>query len=76
MGERRGDAAGAAEIASATSLPASSGVSAGMPSYCSVGEIIGVRTSGIEIVVKRMPSASVSAWTASENASSAAFEAM
>ena len=46
---------GRPEIASATSRPASSGLSAGIPSYCLVGEIIGVRFTTISMPLVRTP---------------------
>ena len=54
---------------------ASSGVIAGNMSYIRVGAIIGVRTSGMWIVVKVMLSPIVSDETTRVNASSADFEA-
>ncbi len=55
--------------------PASSGVIAGKASYIFVGAIIGVRTSGMWIVVNVTPSPTTSEATTRVNASSAAFEA-
>src|ERR1700757_5541250 len=54
---------------------ASSGVIAGNASYIFVGAIIGVRTSGMWIVVNVTPSPITSEATTRVNASSAAFEA-
>ena len=54
---------------------ACSGVIAGKASYIFVGAIIGVRTSGMWIVVKVTPSPIVSEATTRVKASSAAFEA-
>ncbi len=54
---------------------ASSGLIAGNASYIFVGAIIGVRTSGIWMVVKVMPSPTTSEATTRLKASSAAFDA-
>ena len=66
---------GLGRIASQTRSAASSGVSVGNESYIFVGAIIGVRTSGMWIVVKVMPSPMISEPTTRVHASSAAFEA-
>src|SRR5258708_8872795 len=55
--------------------PASSGVIAGKASYILVGAIIGVRTSGMWIVVNVTPSPITSEAITRVNASNAAFEA-
>ena len=54
---------------------ASSGLSVGKASYIFVGAIIGVRTSGMWIVVNVTPSPITSEATTRVKASSAAFEA-
>src|SRR4029079_19566029 len=54
---------------------ASSGVVVGKRSYIFVGLIIGVRTSGMWIVVIATPSSTISEATQRENAASAALEA-
>src|SRR5919199_5128837 len=66
---------GLARIASHTRSAASSGEIVGNESYIFVGAIIGVRTSGMWIVVNVTPSPIVSELTTRVNASSAAFEA-
>ena len=66
---------GLARSASHTRSPASSGVIVGNESYILVGAIIGVRTSGMWIVVKVMPSPTTSELTTRVHASSAALEA-
>ena len=62
-------------IASTTRSAASSGDSVGTFSYIFVGAIIGVRTSGMLIVVKWMPLSRNSDAAHAENESSAAFDA-
>src|SRR6476619_7706228 len=62
-------------IASTTSPAASSGDSVGMFSYILVGAIIGVRTSGMLIVVKLMFLSRNSDAAHAENESSADFDA-
>jgi hypothetical protein len=54
---------------------ASSGVIVGKASYILVGAIIGVRTSGMWIVVMLTPSSTISLAAQRDQASSAAFEA-
>ena len=54
---------------------ASVGVIVGNRSYIVVGAIIGVRTSGMWIVVRCTPSSMTSEAMQRENASSAAFDA-
>ena len=54
---------------------ASSGVIVGKASYILVGAIIGVRTSGMWIVVMLTLSSTISEATQRDQASSAAFEA-
>ena len=66
---------GRVRSASQIMSPASSGVIAGNASYIFVGAIIGVRTSGMWIVVNVTPSPITSLETTRVNASSAAFEA-
>ena len=66
---------GVARIASQIMSAASSGVIVGNASYIFVGAIIGVRTSGMWIVVKVTPSPMTSEATTRVNASSAALEA-
>src|SRR6476620_2843623 len=65
---------GLARIASQTMSAASSGVIVGNESYIFVGAIIGVRTSGMWIVVKVTLSPIVSELVTRVNASSAALE--
>src|ERR1700750_1463369 len=65
---------GLARIASQTRSAASSGVIVGNESYIFVGAIIGVRTSGMWIVVKVTPSPIVSELVTRVNASSAALD--
>ena len=65
---------GLARIASHTRSAASSGVIVGNESYIFVGAIIGVRTSGMWIVVKVTLSPIVSELTTRVKASSAALE--
>ena len=65
---------GLARIASHTRSAASSGEIVGKLSYIFVGAIIGVRTSGMWIVVKVTLSPIVSELTTRVNASSAALE--
>ena len=62
-------------IASTTRSAASSGDSVGTFSYILVGAIIGVRTSGMLIVVKWMPLSTNSDAAQAENESSADFDA-
>src|SRR4029079_16101951 len=62
-------------IASQIMSAASSGVMVGKRSYIFVGLIIGVRTSGLWIVVIATPSATISEATQREKASRAAFDA-
>ena len=62
-------------IASVIISAASSGVIVGKRSYIFVGAIIGVRTSGMWIVVILTPSSTISEAMQRENASSADFEA-
>ena len=62
-------------IASQIMSAASSGVIVGKRSYIFVGAIIGVRTSGMLIVVMWTPSSMISEAIERENASSADFEA-
>ena len=62
-------------IASVIISPASSGVIVGKRSYIFVGAIIGVRTSGMWIVVMLTPSSTISEAMQRLNASSADFEA-
>ena len=62
-------------IASTTRSAASSGDSVGTFSYILVGAIIGVRTSGMLIVVKWMPLSRNSDAAHAENESSADFDA-
>ena len=62
-------------IAPAIISAASSGVIAGNMSYIRVGAIIGVRTSGMWIVVMWTPSSTTSEAITRLKASSAAFEA-
>ena len=66
---------GRVRIASQIMRAASSGVIAGNASYIFVGAIMGVRTSGMWIVVNVTPSPITSEATTRVNASSAAFEA-
>ena len=66
---------GLARIASHTRSAASSGEIVGNESYIFVGAIIGVRTSGMWIVVKVTLSPIVSEETTRVNASSAALDA-
>ena len=58
-----------------TSSAASSGDSVGKASYSLVGAIIGVRTSGMLMVVKRTLASANSGAAHHEKASSAAFDA-
>ena len=62
-------------IASQIMSAASSGVIVGKRSYILVGAIIGVRTSGMWIVVTCTPSSTISEAMQRENASSADFDA-
>src|SRR5918996_2579051 len=62
-------------IASAIMSAAFSGVIVGKRLYSFVGAIIGVRTSGMWIVVIVTPSSIISEATARDHASSAAFDA-
>ena len=62
-------------IASQIMSAASSGVIVGKRSYIFVGAIIGVRTSGMWIVVMWTLSSTISEAMQRENASSADFEA-
>src|SRR6202161_4930701 len=66
---------GRERIASQIMSAASSGVIAGNASYIFVGAIIGVRTSGMWIVVNVTPSPTTSEATTRVNASSADFDA-
>ena len=66
---------GLARIASQIRSAASSGEIVGNESYIFVGAIIGVRTSGMWIVVNVTLSPIVSELTTRVNASSAAFDA-
>ena len=62
-------------IASQIMSAALSGVIVGKRSYIFVGSIIGVRTSGMWMVVIATPSSTISEATQREKASSAAFDA-
>src|SRR5258705_13036741 len=66
---------GLARIASQTRSAASSGVIVGNESYIFVGAIIGVRTSGMWIVVNVMPSPMTSEETTGVHPASAALDA-